>query len=169
MAVLNPEHLFEQADRLIAAPSAGPPRQVDIRRAISSAYYGIFHFILARTADEFIGASKRSTKNYALAYRSVDHRSLYELCGEVSKTTLKPKYRMYEPTNGFGSNIAAFADAVRELQDKRHAADYDPTARFKTEDAKLALMTARSAIRRFERANEARKRAFLSLLAFPPR
>jgi hypothetical protein len=36
-----PEHLFEQADGLTAAVESRP---TDLRRAISNAYYGLFHF-----------------------------------------------------------------------------------------------------------------------------
>src|SRR3954454_4175598 len=39
LAILNPEHLFQQAEQLILPPAAGPPRQVNIRRAISAAYF----------------------------------------------------------------------------------------------------------------------------------
>lgn len=129
MAILNPEHLFEQADKLISPPPAGPPRQVDLRRAISSAYYGVFHATLTAAADEFVGVTKRSTTQYSLVYRSVDHRSLRELCSEIKKPTLPAKYTPYEPRNGFGPNIKAFAAAVVEMQEKRHAADYDPLIR----------------------------------------
>jgi uncharacterized protein (UPF0332 family) len=54
VAILNPDQLFEQAEKLIAIP-AGRPRQVDIRRAISSAYYAIFHAIITAAADQFVG------------------------------------------------------------------------------------------------------------------
>src|ERR1700757_100666 len=73
VAILNPAHLFEQADKLIAPPPHGPPRQVDLRRAISSAYYGAFHAVLAAIANRFIGSTKQSTSLYSLVYRSVDH------------------------------------------------------------------------------------------------
>ncbi|MGC2778810.1 MAG: hypothetical protein WA418_24590 [Bradyrhizobium sp.] len=169
MAILNPEHLFEQAEKLVAPPSAGPPRQVDIRRAISSAYYGIFHAILTAAADQFVGVTKRSTSQYALVYRSVDHSGLRALCEEVKKPTLKPKYVPHAPANGFGPNIVAFASAFLELQEKRHAADYDPSIRMRSLDAILAIRTARAALQRFNKANAKRRKAFLSLLLFPPR
>src|SRR5262249_25719796 len=51
VAILDPEHLFDQADRLVAPPPAGPPRQADVRRAISAAYYAVFHGTLAAVAD----------------------------------------------------------------------------------------------------------------------
>lgn len=169
MALLSPEHLFEQADRLIAPPAAGPPRQVDLRRAISSAYYGIFHAMLAAAADQFVGVTKRSTSQYGLVYRSIDHRSLQNLCEEAKKPNLSLKYRSYVPSNGFGPNITAFALAALELREKRHAADFDPMIRIRSSDAKLAVNTARAALARFEKASATRRRAFLSLLLFPPR
>src|SRR5262249_29408591 len=80
VAILNPDHLFEQADKLIAPPPHGPPRQVDLRRAISSAYYGVFHAVLAAVANSFIGSTKQSTSLYSLVYRSIDHHALRNLC-----------------------------------------------------------------------------------------
>lgn len=150
-------------------PPAGPPRQVNVRRAISAAYYGAFHFALTAAADEYVGKTKRGSPAYTLAYRSVDHRALKELCEEVKKTMPKPKVQRYAPANGFGANLQAFASAFVELQEKRHAADYDPSIRVKTSDASLAIATARSAVRRFKRASSARRKAFLALLLFPPR
>jgi uncharacterized protein (UPF0332 family) len=166
VTVLNPEHLFEQAETLLAQPR-GRPRQVDIRRAISAAYYGIFHAVATAAADQVVGGVNRDKSRYGLAYRSVNHGWLRELCREVP--TLPQRFRPHEPRGGFGPNITAFAAAVIELQEKRHAADYDPMIRINRSDATLAIRTARAAWRRFGRSNQSRKIAFLSLLLFPPR
>jgi hypothetical protein len=165
----NPDHLFEQADRLGASALAGPPRQADLRRAISAAYYGLFHFCLAAAADELVGASQRATSRYALVYRSIDHKALKDLCVEASKPTPAAKYRPYFPSGGFGPAIKAFSTAAIELQEKRHLADYNPLPRFRTSDASLAVSTARSAVRRFQTAEEDHRKAFLTLLVCPPR
>lgn len=169
MARPNPEHLFEQAEKLVAPPSAGPPRQVDLRRAISAVYYGIFHFCLAAAADEFVGVTQRATSRYTLVYRSIDHKTLKDLCAEAKKPTPPAKYLPYIPLGGFDSNIRAFSTAAIELQEKRHLADYNPQPRFKTSDVKLAVSTARSAVRRFLAADEEDRKAFLTLLICPPR
>ena len=169
MAILNSEHLLDQAQRLTVAPTAGPPRQVDVRRAISASYYAVFHFILTRAADEFVGKTKRNEQRYALVYRSIDHRALKELCAETRKQTLSAKYQRHAPGNGFGSNIQAFAGVLVDLQEKRHAADYDPSIRVPTSDAKLAISMAKSAIRRFDQSSPKRQKTFLTLLVFPPR
>jgi len=169
MAILNPEHLLEQAERLIQPPAAGPPRQVDVRRAISSAYYAVFHYMVSTAADEVVGVTLRQTSRYALVYRSIDHRGLRELCEVVQKPTLPPKFAPYSPSNGFGRNLPAFAAGLIDLQDKRHGADYNPAIRVKTSDALSAIRTARSAIRRFDKASASRRKAFIALLLFAPR
>ena len=153
MAILNPDHLFEQAEKLIS-PQLGRPRQVDIRRAISTAYYAIFHAIITAAADQFIGITNRDESRYGLAYRSVDHGWLRKLCEEVQKSTLSTKFRRYAPATGFGANIAALAAAAEELQEKRHSADYDVMIRMNRSDAVLAISTARAALGRFDNAGQ---------------
>jgi hypothetical protein len=169
VAILNPDHLFEQAEQLVEPPPAGPPRQVDIRRAISAAYYGVFHATLTAAADQFIGVTKRNSSLYALVYRSVDHRWYREVCVEVKKSQLPDKYQQYVASGGFGSNLQAFATAAIELQEKRLAADYDPSVRVKRSDALLAVKAARGALVRFNTADADAREAFLGLLLFRPR
>ena len=169
MATLNPDHLFEQVEKLVAPPAAGPPRQVDLRRAISAAYYGLFHFCLTAAADEFVGANQRATSRYALVYRSIDHWTLKELCSEVRKQSPSAKRAPFFPSGGFGANVQAFAEAAIELQEKRNRADYDPLPRFRTSDAKLARSTARVAVHRFQGASDDHRKAFLTILICRPR
>jgi hypothetical protein len=168
VAVLNPNHLFEQANKLITI-QAGPPRQVDVRRAISAAYYATFHAAITAAADQFIGVTNRDTSRYGLVYRSVTHAWLRDLCKEVQKSALSNKFRPHAPSSGFGPNITSFAAAVVELQEKRHSADYDVMIRMNKSDAVLAISTAKAALRRFSNASKTRRLAFLSLLLFPPR
>jgi hypothetical protein len=162
MPILNPDHLFEQAERLADPQSPGRRRQVDVRRAVSAAYYGLFHFTLAQLADLLMGASLRSTKVYSLAYRSVSHQRLREFCSEVRKATPPPRYNPYLPSEGFGADLKQFAGAAVELQQRRHDADYDPAERFLTTDARAAVDTARAARSRFLAASADQQRAFLN-------
>ncbi len=169
MAVLSSDHLLDQAAKLVVPPPAGPPRQVDVRRAISAAYYAVFHHVLTAGADAFVGVTKRGSPHYALLYRSVDHRSLRELCSEVRKQKPNRKYQQYAPADGFGADIKAFSTALIDLQEQRHAADYDPSILVRTYDAKLAIATAQNAIKRFYHADIDQQKSFLTLLLFPPR
>jgi hypothetical protein len=169
LAILNPEHLLEQANRLIAPPPAGPPRQVDLRRAISAAYYAVFHATLTAAADHYVGAANRATSQYTLAYRSVDHRELRELCSKVSAPNLSGRLTQYVPDGGFDVDIRAYAQALLELQEKRFDADYNPSIRVRSSDARLAIGTARDALRRLQATHSSSREAFLGLLLFKVR
>lgn len=127
MAILNPEHLLEQADKLIASGLPGRPRQADLRRAISAAYYAVFHATVAAAADHYVGANKRTTNQYALAYRSVDHKELRELCAKVKSPNPAGKMLRYGPSGGFDPEMRTFANILQELQEKRQEADYSPS------------------------------------------
>jgi uncharacterized protein (UPF0332 family) len=74
MPPLDPEELLEQST------------QADLRRAISSAYYGLFHFLLTAAADMLVGPDKRDTPYYGLVYRSIDHGQLRALSSRLSKS-----------------------------------------------------------------------------------
>jgi hypothetical protein len=169
VTTLNPEHLIEQAERLIFSPRAGPPRQVDLRRAIASAYYAVFHLCMTSAADEFVGVTQRSSNRYTLVYRSINHRTLKDFCTEARKQAPPTKLSPYFPAGGFSANIRAFAGAVVELQQTRHEADYDPRPRFAASDAKVAISVARSAIQQFHAASDEHRKTFLTLLVCPPR
>jgi hypothetical protein len=169
MSVLNSDHLLDQADRLLAPPGGGAPRQADLRRAISSAYYAVFHAVATQAADDLVGSRHRATPQYALAYRSIDHGSLRRFCDDVTKPQMPAKYSKYLPRGGFGPNLPVFAAAVVGLQEKRHLADYDSLFRVRTSDAELAVATGRTAIAEFRNAGRTPRKAFLLLVVLSPR
>jgi uncharacterized protein (UPF0332 family) len=172
MAVLNPTHLLEQAERLLEPRGSRVLiRQADRRRAISAAYYAVFHFTLIAVADQFVGRTERKAARYALAYRSIDHNKLEGLCRVASsaKIDTKSKYAKFIPENGFGGSVREFSSLLLELKEKRNAADYDPSHWVKIADARRAISAAQSAIQQFENAHPDETIAFLSLLVFPPR
>jgi hypothetical protein len=164
----NPDHRLDQADQLLSS-SAGAPRKTDLRRAISNAYYAVFHTILQKAADTYAGASNRQSELYALVYRSIDHRSISDICSEVIKQNLKPKYAKYVPPGGFGPNIHSFATAFPDLQQKRHLADYDPLYDVRTSDVVAVVALARAAISNMESANTLKRKSFIALILFPVR
>ncbi|MGH6675683.1 MAG: hypothetical protein ACRECE_05580 [Xanthobacteraceae bacterium] len=167
MAILNPDHLLEQAEKLIAPPPHGPPRQVDIRRAISAAYYSVFHATLA--ANEYVGAAHKWANRYTLAYRSIDHQKVREVCAKAKLAHVPREISLYAPSDGFDPEIRDLASALHELQQKRHDADYNPSIRVRTSDARLAISAARRVLDRLQAANSASREAFLGLLLFKVR
>jgi uncharacterized protein (UPF0332 family) len=153
----DPEHLFQQAERLmIPLPPETEPRQTDLRRAISAAYYGLFHFAVRGSVDLFIGTEKRSTKEYTTPYRRRGmHEALRILCGQLQK----------EQMTAFGE-VRKFASTVAELQDLRLKADYDPSYSITADQVRIRLDEARRAVALFQEATEIQRTALLALLFF---
>jgi hypothetical protein len=155
---ISPQHLLDQASMLTEPQAGHPTTETDLRRAISAAYYAVFHAIASAAADSIVPANKRATEQYSRVYRSINHGALRKLCDRVRGKKLD-----------FGDDIREFAAAVADLQEKRHSADYDPVFTAIRSDTRLTIRAARSAISQFEGAPEAERAHFLSLLLFPPR
>lgn len=169
MSVPDPDHLLDQADRLIASTGGGTARQVDVRRAISNAYYALFHAVMTEATDDLVGRTHRQTPRYMLVYRGVDHRTLRRLCEDIVKQNLPGRYSRFAPEGGFGPDLQFFAKTLVDLQDSRHLADYDPLSRATRSNAARMVQRARDALQRFRHVSRVPRRAFLTLVIFPPR
>jgi hypothetical protein len=157
---MNPEDLLDQADFMInyALPT-GRPRQVNLRRAISNAYYALFHFAMRAGADMVVGASARrnAPQLYARAYRSINHNEL------------RDRFKELRGRPATSVNIRAFMDAAVDLQKARHDADYDPLYRATKTVANEGVQLARDAIAAFEAASSDEQKACLTFLFFKER
>ncbi len=160
----DPDSLFDQADVLVN----NHKDETDLRRAISTAYYGVFHFTLRALADWIVGATHRSAARYVLVYRSVDHKILRALCDQFRGAKRNAVIQPYEPAGGFGP-IESFARAVLYLFEQRISADYDPAHSFNVADVSSTVSGARTAARDFQAATPEQREAFLTLLAFRSR
>lgn len=136
------------ADRLASA-SPRRPRQVDLRRAVSTAYYALFHAIAKTVADIMVGARKghRSEQAWAQAYRGLQHGDAKSACEGMRNQIIAPA-------------IKNCADVFVRLQQSRHAADYDPLYRLSRAEAIEAVCIARDAIEKLRSAPSQDGRAF---------
>src|SRR5262245_24760415 len=70
--------------RRLARTSPNRPRQADLRRATSTAYYALFQAMAKDVADLFAGAGpNRPDKAWRHAYRALDHGTAKNACAEV--------------------------------------------------------------------------------------
>jgi hypothetical protein len=169
MAILNPDHLLEQANSLVFSLPRRKPKQVDLRRAVSAAYYAVFHQLLISASDEFIGRTLRQDKRYTLVYRSIDHSAVRRISEEAARSKPTVKYQSFINSDGFEKNIRTFSTNLLVLQAKRHEADYDPSHMLSLVDAQFAIYLAAIAIESFASASADDRKLFLTLLLFPPR
>lgn len=134
------------------------PKQADLRRAVSAAYYGVFHDLCATCANAFIGASfeARSSKAWRQVYRALNHND----AKRRSKTA---------QSLGFPREIRDFARAFVNLQQQRHSADYDPAYRLQKSEALRLIGSAKIAIEQLKSANMADRRAFAAFVLLQDR
>jgi len=134
------EDLLEQAEKL-ATFDVRKPKQANLRRAISSVYYAVFHLLVDEACRVQIGAQHNQAPFRQVLGRAYTHGVMKETCKSFGGGTLKKGVAKGLPT-GFTipGEIQRLADAFVDLQDYRHLADYDLTERFKRSDV-LTLIT----------------------------
>ena len=122
---MNWRHLFDTARRLAGLIGDSPapigrPHQADLRRAVSTAYYAMFHALCTSNADTLIGTVRAGPQAspWLQAYRALDHGT--------AKTLLSRYGSQHQASIG----IRAFATAFSNLQEQRHDADYNPKRAF---------------------------------------
>jgi len=164
---MNPDHLLQLARDLLQSRGGGQTQQAALRRAVSHAYYAVFHHVMRVTADRFVGVAARRTAAYALVYRSIEHNKLRSLCSEIMQAKRPDKHRPFLPGGASDQNLKDFAATLRTLQENRHRADYDPLARFRRVDVGLIVADAASARVSFDQAPTDQREAFSLLMTFP--
>jgi hypothetical protein len=126
-----PEHLLEQA-RHLASRERTRPRQASLRRAISTAYYAMFHFLIRETVQQ-IGPNL-SEDNYNRAYRWFDHGTMYRVARAFSEDVVRIANSKDVLISKNDPRIQFAAQHFADLQELRHSADYDPGAAFSRAD-----------------------------------
>ena len=113
---MNPEDLIRIARGLASGAisgTVGRPRQAELRRAVSAAYYALFHALARCCADTLVGATpaSRSQSAWTQTYRALEH-------GYARNQCRRPLI------NGFPPEIREFGRAFAYMQRHRNIADY---------------------------------------------
>jgi hypothetical protein len=119
-----PEGLLEQAQHLVKREPKRP-KQASLRRAISSAYYALFHLLIS----EAILNWKRAEDRVELA-RMFEHTHMRSTCAnkrdELNKE-FKTKRKAGSPNQeeAVKRNLHCVANTFVQMQEQRELADYD--------------------------------------------
>jgi uncharacterized protein (UPF0332 family) len=106
--------LREQA-RHLANREPRRPRQASLRRAVSTAYYAVFHLL----TTAFVSHWRISRQRAALA-RAFKHERMKGTCSRI----LQPN-AFRDSTSPHVQRLRGLAKAFNELQQNRHTADYN--------------------------------------------
>lgn len=128
----------------------GRPRQDDLGRAVSCAYYAMFHALAGCCADMVVGATRarRSQEAWRQTYRALEDGYVKNQC---SNTRMLGR---------FPPEIQRFGELFIEMQRLRHYADYDPEANFYRSAVVRFIDNAESVIDGFENVDTRDRRAF---------
>jgi uncharacterized protein (UPF0332 family) len=140
------EQLLQQAAHLATKDKRGNPPQASLRRAISTAYYAVFHLLIHAAATGFARGPER-IKLRNLLSRTFDHGEMKSACDWFCAISfpqcvtgiwpvLVPRSTSGStPRRPIPSDLHQVADAFRQLQAKRHKADYAVNKRFTRTEA----------------------------------
>lgn len=153
---MRPLDLLDSADLLLLPPGQ-ETTEANLRRAWSSIYYALFHFICHECADRIIGDSDdcRQQRAWNQVYRALDHGAAKTRCKTISKE----------------NHALNFPDAIKDvaglfvtLQSKRHEADYDMSVVPTVTDVRHYISEVRSQVDRFSACEEKHRRAFVAYM-----
>lgn len=158
-----PVQLLEQA-RLLLRLDRSRPKQANVRRAVSAAYYGLFHFVADEAGRSFIGAGGARRPLRSAVARAMEHGSVRAACERTASAgapgSLPVSIRGCW-TGPVSADLTTFARAFAELQDARHRADYDRNAVVLRADVERSLFLASEAMTAWSRIAPREAQAFL--------
>ena len=153
-------HSLIQASRdLVESANPDDPHNSHYRRAISTAYYALFHCLAESSANLLAGEdpANRSRRAWRQTYRALNH-------GSVRNRSYRREFK-----TEFPQDIQDFAKVFVEIRDKRNSADYDPAEPFSKSDAQNAIGDAEDAINNFMSIDSGERRNFALYLLLPIR
>ena len=119
------------------------PKQANLRRAVSSAYYAIFHFLSDEVVRLLIPTSPSELATHAR--RALGHTPMRKVCEAVVDGRLARGKEQLLPV-GFSAEFRQIAKAFVDLQEARHLADYDLGSPHDRASVLLSVEQAREAI-----------------------
>ena len=135
------DDLLEQADHLVSREPK-KPRQASLRRAVSAAYYALFHLLVHEGSRRLAPALPSRLRSQV--GRGFAHGNMREVC---------QRFRRFKPSDALAplitlpleADLVAVVEAFIALKEARHQADYDVAATYNRIDVLQKLAQARSA------------------------
>lgn len=146
---MQPSDFIATARDLAQSSARGRPRETNLRRAVSTTYYAMFHCLAQNCADLLVGGAgaDRSEPAWRQAYRALQHGTARQRCEQP-------------PIRQFPAPIQEFARKFVEMQIKRENADYDPEGIYRKSDILAYIGTVENLIIQFQQAEPKDRRAF---------
>lgn len=140
---IQPRWLLRLATEL-AGHGRGQPRNTNLRRATSTAYYALFHQLALAVVQHSLPGG--TDEEVLAAARYVSHASIKQVCDWIAGDT--PPQHLVGIVDRLRGNddLTAVATAFVDLQEQRERADYDHLADFTRPGTHARVAQARKAV-----------------------
>ncbi len=147
---MKPADFIATARDLAQANTRGRPRETNLRRAVSTAYYALFHGLAECCADMLVGGSgaNRSQAAWRQTYRALQHGTIRQRCQHQAVI------------RKFSTEIQNFAIQFVILQKERHRADYDPEGVYNKDEVLQKITEVERRLKGFTKVPARDRRAF---------
>jgi hypothetical protein len=146
------EGLIKHAIQLLGNPpgtATGGLQDVELRRAVSAAYYALFHRLSEASVGQLAPYASPPLANRV--HRWFDHAEMKKICREFASVPLRSPLK--ELLGHAASNdMQIVAVNFIKLQEARHSADYDLDFRLSWAQARELVTLAVNAMGAWERA-----------------
>jgi uncharacterized protein (UPF0332 family) len=133
-----PDQLLEQA-RLLANLDKNRPTQASLRRAVSTAYYALFHLLTIAAV-----ANWKTARHRADLARAFQHGKMYEVCKTCGENSPDAKHPSFP-------NLQTVASNFMQLQQHRQDADYDNSKKWTRTEVRAQVELAAAAFESWNR------------------
>jgi hypothetical protein len=171
-APITGAELLDVAELLAAQDTPTRPRPGHRRRAISSAYYALFHELVGEAVSRAVGSGPERQAERDVVSRWYRHGDLRTVADWVVARSLGRK--IPDPVTPLladpSPDLVALADAFVILHDARQDADYSRSATVSNKDIRGHILTSRAALALLPRlAGDRGYENYLRLLLGGPR
>jgi uncharacterized protein (UPF0332 family) len=148
--------LLKQA-RSLASQDPKRPKEASIRRAISTAYYALFHFLLDESTGILVGATRNDKPLRHLLSRCFVHGHMASACTKIVGLVTNPKSAspLYAPFArsmlNQANDLLVVAKTFKDLYEHRHRAGYDLGQRYSRAQALKSISDVEEAMRTWNR------------------
>jgi uncharacterized protein (UPF0332 family) len=136
------EQLLEQAHHL-ANREKKRPRQASLRRAVSTAYYALFHLLIHEATRNWKRAAQRT-----LLARGFEHGQMKKAC-EKKRSELNAFMKTVPPPApsefAVAQHLYTVVDTFIQAQQQRHTADYDNSSQWTRTEVLAQIATVTTA------------------------
>jgi len=144
------DDLLDQAKDLIGKDSAGRPKQANLRRAVSSAYYALFHAVIDEAVSMVLKGETTNTELQIRLQRTVSHKSIKDasiwINGMKTNKDVPSIIKELLSSMPFDTQLQKICATVTTLQNARHRADYNLVNHFSRQDASRLVHDAAVAV-----------------------